>query len=202
MACVLLGELASSPFLWLGIEGVLCAGRWVTVAGRFLCGHDDQVVGGCLVTHVLLPTLVLLWRAELAEVIGEALLQCTARERAPARWLPRPGVPMATLQAWCRRLARRAIDTRTHLGTLAHRWYPEHGEVDGRWARRLTGRSLPMRRRQPDLETEHVHPVSTDTGKSHPREQSVSNWQRRCCIIANRARLSELRSWSGRRDTI
>ncbi len=129
MACVLLGELASSPFLWLGIEGVLGAGRWVTEAGRFLCGHDDQVVGGCLVTHVLLPMLVLLWWAELAEVIGEALLQCTARERAPARWLPSPGVPMATLQAWCRRLARRAIDTRTHLGTLTHRWYPEHGGI-------------------------------------------------------------------------
>jgi hypothetical protein len=36
---------------------VLCAGRWVTAASRFLCGHDDQVLGGCLVTHVLLPTL-------------------------------------------------------------------------------------------------------------------------------------------------
>jgi hypothetical protein len=70
-----------------------------------------------LVTHVLLPVSVLLRRADLAEVIGVALV-AKARGggvRAIAAVL---GRPVDTVRGWCRRFGRRAEQVRMFFTVL------------------------------------------------------------------------------------
>lgn len=84
---------------------------------------------GCLVTHVLLPTLVFLRRADLAAVIGEALQAIHREGKSRQQAAARAGVPVATLRGWRRRFAERALEIRAHFSTLAHRWDPEQAGI-------------------------------------------------------------------------
>lgn len=61
----------------------------------------------CLVTHVLLPVVVLLRRADLAEVIGRALA-AKASGAGVRRIAARLGRPPDTVRGWLRRFAGRA----------------------------------------------------------------------------------------------
>lgn len=83
----------------------------------------------CLVSHVLLPTLVLLRRADLAGVIGEALLASYRGGKKRREVAAEAGVSVATVRGWRRRFAERATEIRTHFSTLAHRWDPELGPI-------------------------------------------------------------------------
>jgi hypothetical protein len=75
---------------------------------------------GCLVSHVLLPVVVLLRRAYAADVIGAALL---ARAGGSGhRWIGgRLGAPAATVRGWLRVMAGRLEATRLFLLQVAHR---------------------------------------------------------------------------------
>ena len=75
---------------------------------------------GCLLTHVLLPVMVLARRGYAAEVIGAAL---AARSRGSGH---RPigallGVPAATVRGWLRRMGARLEEVRTVLLQVAAR---------------------------------------------------------------------------------
>jgi hypothetical protein len=61
----------------------------------------------CLVTHVLLPVVALLRRADLAEVIGQALA-AKARGSGARTVAVRLGRPPETVRGWLRRFGSRA----------------------------------------------------------------------------------------------
>jgi hypothetical protein len=61
----------------------------------------------CPLTHVLLPVVALLRRADLAEVIGRAL-SAKARGAGARRIAGRLGRPVSTVRGWLRRFAARA----------------------------------------------------------------------------------------------
>ncbi|HYY77964.1 MAG TPA: helix-turn-helix domain-containing protein [Actinomycetes bacterium] len=81
-------------------------------------------------THVLLPTVALLRRRDLVEVIGEALLakavDASRGHRRIAAWL---GLPASTVRGWLRRLAGRAELVRAHFTRLAVWLDPTAGPV-------------------------------------------------------------------------
>ena len=86
----------------------------------------------CRVTHVLMPTLALLRRLDVAAVIGEALIAIhrdysTRKEVAAAA-----GAPVDTVRGWRRRFGKRADQIREFFTTLAHRWDPELGAIEAR----------------------------------------------------------------------
>ena len=86
----------------------------------------------CLVTHVLLPTVALLRRRDLAEVIGTALqarfLDATSRKEVAAT----AGVEPDTARGWFRRFAQRAGEIRVVFTEWAHRLDPELGAIEPR----------------------------------------------------------------------
>lgn len=86
----------------------------------------------CLVTHVLLPTLVLLRRRDLAAVVGEALrrrhLEGVSRRAVAAH----AGVHPDTARGWLRRFAARAHDIRVGFTALAHRLDPDLPPIEPR----------------------------------------------------------------------
>lgn len=86
----------------------------------------------CLVTHVLLPTIVLLRRRDLAAVIGEALrarhLDGASRRAVAAG----AGVHPDTARGWLRRFAAQSGDIRVAFTSLAHRLDAELGPVEPR----------------------------------------------------------------------
>lgn len=86
----------------------------------------------CLVTHVLLPTVVLLRRRDLAEVIGAALqarfLDGTSRKDVAAG----AGVEPDTARGWLRRFAQRAEEIRAVFTEWAHRLDPGLGAIEPR----------------------------------------------------------------------
>ena len=106
-----------------------CAGRlapWGWATERILRGHGGSTVSirprrsrcsVCLVTHVLLPVVALLRRADLAEVIGFALVAkaAGAGARTIAVWL---GRPVDTVRGWLRRFAGRAEAVRVAFTRL------------------------------------------------------------------------------------
>lgn len=92
-----------------------------------------SICRSCAVTHVLLPTLVLLRRVDVATVIGEALhghyvAGATQQEVAEAAG----GVHPDTARRWLRRFAANADDVRAGFVALAHRLDPELGPVEPR----------------------------------------------------------------------
>jgi transposase-like protein len=78
---------------------------------------------------VLLPTLMLLRRTDLAAVIGEALLAIHREGKSRQQVAAQVGVPVATLRGWRRRFGERAAEIRTTFSALAHHWDPEHGGI-------------------------------------------------------------------------
>jgi hypothetical protein len=100
--------------------------RWGHARERVLRGPGGAVVvvrprrarcRGCLVTHVLLPVIALLRRADLAEVIGAALAARAAGGgcRPIAAGL---GRPPETVRGWLRRFAGRAEAVRVFFTVL------------------------------------------------------------------------------------
>lgn len=74
----------------------------------------------CLVTHVLLPTVALLRRRDLAEVIGEALLARFVDGKSRAKVAERAGVVPDTARGWLRRFVARAGEIRVLFTMWAH----------------------------------------------------------------------------------
>jgi hypothetical protein len=123
------------------VELALCAGElacprcggvlgpWGSARGRWLRGRGGAQQRlrprrgrcrdrACRATHVLLPTVGLLRRVDLAEVIGAALLARArqASHRQIAAWL---GVPLSTVRGWLGRMAERVELVRAHFTRLA-----------------------------------------------------------------------------------
>lgn len=86
----------------------------------------------CLVTHVLLPTVALLRRRDLAEVIGAALqarfVDGTSRKKVAAA----AGVEPDTARGWFRRFAQRSEEIRVTFTEWAHRLDPGLGAIEPR----------------------------------------------------------------------
>ena len=106
--------------------------RWRTLRdhGRRLQVHPRRSrCRSCRITHVLLPTLVLLRRVDLAAVIGGALTAWHVDDRSRAEVARGAGAPWYTVRGWLRRFDARAMEIRDEFTTLAHRWDPELGHI-------------------------------------------------------------------------
>jgi len=88
--------------------------------------------GSCLVTHVLLPTVALLRRRDLVEVIGAALQARFVDGRSRAEVAARAGVAVLTARRWCDRFVARAEQTRVAFTGWAHRLDPSLGAIEAR----------------------------------------------------------------------
>jgi hypothetical protein len=88
--------------------------------------------GSCLVTHVLLPTLALLRRRDLAEVIGEALHARFVEGASRAKVAAQAGVHRDTARRWCARFVTRAEQIRVAFTALAHDLDASLGAVEAR----------------------------------------------------------------------
>jgi hypothetical protein len=86
----------------------------------------------CLITHVLLPVLVLLRRVDLAAVIGVALVARHVERRSRVELGRATGAPWDTVRGWLRRFEKRAVEVRTEFAELAHRWDAELGPIEPR----------------------------------------------------------------------
>jgi hypothetical protein len=84
------------------------------------------------VTHVLLPVIVLLRRADVVEVIGEALGALADERLTQAQAAVAAGVPADTVRGWWRRFRKRAEEIRQIFTEAAHRWDPELGAITAR----------------------------------------------------------------------
>lgn len=87
---------------------------------------------GCQVSHVLLPTLVLLRRVDLVAVIGAALVARHVEHRTRAEVARSAGAPWDTVRGWLRRFGERAVEIRADFATLAHHWDAELGPIEPR----------------------------------------------------------------------
>jgi hypothetical protein len=86
----------------------------------------------CLVTHVLLPTVLLLRRRDLAEVIGEALHARFVEGRSRAKVASAAGVPVWAARRWCGRFEVRAEEIRVVFTGWAHRLDASLGAIEAR----------------------------------------------------------------------
>ncbi len=86
----------------------------------------------CLVSHVLLPTLVLLRRVDLAAVIVGALVARHLERRSRVEVAGVAGAPWDTVRGWLRRFEERAGEIRTEFAALAHSWDAELGPIEPR----------------------------------------------------------------------
>ncbi|HEY6378630.1 MAG TPA: helix-turn-helix domain-containing protein [Candidatus Dormibacteraeota bacterium] len=86
----------------------------------------------CLVTHVLLPTLALLRRRDLAEVIGEALHARFVEHKSRAKVAEGAGVYPVTARRWWARFEARAEQIRAAFTVLAHDLDASLGAVEAR----------------------------------------------------------------------
>jgi hypothetical protein len=87
---------------------------------------------GAQKTHVLLPKVALLRRADTVHTIGAALMathleKCTRHEVAK-----RSGAPVDTGRGWRRRFRQRAEQIRVRFTELAHEWDPEQSALAAR----------------------------------------------------------------------
>jgi hypothetical protein len=122
-----------------GCGGML--GPWGWARGRWLRGRGGVWQRlrprrgrcrrrACRATHVLLPTVGLLRRVDLAEVIGQALL-ARAHKMSLRQIAGELGVPLSTVRGWLGRMAgERAELVRVHFTRLAlwldpGAWVPE-----------------------------------------------------------------------------
>jgi len=83
----------------------------------------------CLVTHVLLPTLALLRRRDLAEVIGSALHARFVDGKSRRRVAAEAGVELDTFRRWCSRFVARAEEIRVAFTGWAHALDPALGPI-------------------------------------------------------------------------
>ena len=84
---------------------------------------------GAQKTHVLLPKVALLRRADTVATIGEALMS-THVDRCSRRAVAvRAGVSVNTVRGWRRRFRQRAEQIRVEFTELAHEWDPEQGAI-------------------------------------------------------------------------
>jgi hypothetical protein len=86
----------------------------------------------CQVSHVLLPTLMLLRRVDLVAVIGVALVDRHVERRTRAEVAREAGAPWDTVRGWLRRFVERAVEIRAEFATLAHRWDAELSPIEAR----------------------------------------------------------------------
>jgi hypothetical protein len=84
------------------------------------------------VTHVLLPVVVLLRRADVVSVIGEALAALADRSLTRAQATAAAGAPADTVRGWWRRFRKRAEEIRQTFTEAGHRWDQELGAITGR----------------------------------------------------------------------
>jgi hypothetical protein len=98
---------------------------------RSICRKCSERLGR-FATHVLLPTLTLLRRADVVSVIGEALMATYQEERSRREVAARAGVPLDTMRGWRRRFRERAEEIRVQFTELAHEWDPEQGGIRAR----------------------------------------------------------------------
>lgn len=84
----------------------------------------------CMVTHVLLPVLLLLRRADLAATIGEALVARHVERLRRAEVVTAAGAPTDTVRGWLRRFEARAEEIRSQFLGLAHGWDAELGSLE------------------------------------------------------------------------
>ena len=89
----------------------------------------------CRVTHVLLPTIALLRRHDVAEVIGTALIARFVDHASKAKVARAAGVHRGTARAWMRRFAERAEEVRALFSTWAHRLDASLGPITARGSR-------------------------------------------------------------------
>ena len=75
----------------------------------------------CLATHVLLPTIALFRRRDVAEVIGEALIARYVDRKSQSVVAAEAGVHFDTARGWQRRFSAKAAELRELFSTLAHR---------------------------------------------------------------------------------
>ncbi len=85
-----------------------------------------------LVTHVLLPTVALLRRRDLAEVIGEALHARFVEGKSLAEVTRQAGVLRRKARGWLRRFAARAGQIRALFTTWAHHFDAGLGAIETR----------------------------------------------------------------------
>jgi hypothetical protein len=85
----------------------------------------------CVKTHILLPTVALLRRFDVAEAIGEALA-LKAAGWGHRRIAAGMDVPPTTVREWLRRLARRAEVIRRHFTALAYLLDSSLGAIEPR----------------------------------------------------------------------
>lgn len=115
--------------------GVL--GPWSFARRRSLRGEEDPVVlrprrarcRSCLSTHVLLPDVVLLRRADTVGVIGRAVVARASGSghRRIAEQLERPA---STVRGWLRRFLAAAARVATHFTVWAHALDPNLGPIE------------------------------------------------------------------------
>jgi hypothetical protein len=86
----------------------------------------------CLVTHVLLPTIALLRRRDVAEVIGTALSSRFAEGSSREKVARAAGVHGDTARGWMRRFAARAEEIRALFTSFAHRLDASLGPITAR----------------------------------------------------------------------
>jgi hypothetical protein len=117
-------RLAAGEIGCPGCGGVLAPWGWARErvlrgpgCGRVRLRPRRARCRGCGVTHVLLPVSVLLRRADLAEVIGAALV-ARALGRGVRAIAAMAGRPAGTVRGWCRRFAARAEQVRVFFTVL------------------------------------------------------------------------------------
>lgn len=109
--------------------------RWRTVRdhGRAVRLRPRRsVCRGCAVTHVLLPTVLLLRRVDVATVIGEALHAHFVSGSTQEQVAEAAGAPVDTARRWLRRFAANAVELREGFVALARRLDPELVPIEPR----------------------------------------------------------------------
>ena len=131
-------QLRAGELSCVGCGGELCPwghARWRTLRDR---GQPVQLrprrsrCRSCRVSHVLLPTLVLLRRVDVVEVIGAALMARHVERRTRAEVAQAAGAPWDTVRGWVRRFGERAVEIRGEFAALAHRWDADLGPIEPR----------------------------------------------------------------------
>ena len=113
---------------------------WGFARRRVLRGRGGELVvrprrarcAACLVTHVLLPTVALLRRRDLVEVIGEVLRARFVDGKSRAEVTARAGVLPDTVRGWLRRFTARAGEIRVLFSSWAHHFDASLGAIEPR----------------------------------------------------------------------
>jgi hypothetical protein len=94
--------------------------RWVREAGCCQRVFVPRVrCGPCRVSHALLPAFTLVWRLDVAEVIGAVVAEVAGGRCGVRPAAERAGVPYTTARGWVRRFAARAPQLGTGFAALA-----------------------------------------------------------------------------------